>query len=358
MSHMPNFEIRLFIGENIPNSKVKSASDLSGVDHVKLPTIFLKIGRRVLPYHTGLISQLRKYKPDVIICEGESNILSYIKAIIYKLFIHKVKIIHWSLGGLPGKNDKPISSFFKKNLQKFFDGFICYSSYGKLRMQELGHDENKIFVATNVCDTDTHLGLADSVVLTRKEARSNRNLPEAFTALYVGAIDQNKNLDTILNIAKQLDSKKYTFLIIGDGPVLSQLKQLASDQGLENIIFTGRVTEGLDIYYRASDVLLLPGRGGMVISEAMCYGLPAIAYEADGTEYDLVRDNETGIRIKTGEASEFSSALEKIRSDTDFSQKLGENARKVIENQFSTNCMLKNIERCIGYVVAEQNIQK
>ena len=40
----------------------------------------------------------------------------------------------------------------------------------------------------------------------------------------------------------------------------------------------------------SADVVVVPGRGGIVISEAMVHGVPVIVHQADGTEYELVHE--------------------------------------------------------------------
>ena len=52
-----------------------------------------------------------------------------------------------------------------------------------------------------------------------------------------------------------------------------------------------------EVYCKA-DIVYVPGRGGMIISEAMAFACPVILHEADGTEYDLVINGKTGFRIK------------------------------------------------------------
>ena len=61
----------------------------------------------------------------------------------------------------------------------------------------------------------------------------------------------------------------------------------------KNIFFVGKIIDGISKYFLQSDVFVLPGLGGLAISDAMIHGLPVIAGKADGTEIDLVT-NETG----------------------------------------------------------------
>ena len=74
----------LIIGEDIPNSKVKNGKYLKGLNYTKLPTRHINFFGRILTFHKGLLSQLKKNKPELIICEAESHVIGYLTAIIYK----------------------------------------------------------------------------------------------------------------------------------------------------------------------------------------------------------------------------------------------------------------------------------
>lgn len=342
----PGFEMRVFIGEDIPNSKVRSAANLSSIYVVKLPTHFVRLGRRVLPWHKGLIKSLGEFQPDVILSEGESNFLSYLQAIWYRRRHRNVALIHWSLGGLPGVQVLPgsIASRIKYFAQSHFDAFLVYSSFGKECLIELGHAPDKIFVATNVADTTDNLEKAAQMQESSSEARAKLDIPDRFTILYVGSMDANKRPDLLLELAKATDPEHYNFVLLGDGAMLKELRSRAKTEGLSNVFLPGRVSDKLPLYYRASDAMVLPGRGGMVISEAMAWSLPVIVYEADGTEYDLVRDVETGLRLAGNTVIDFKNALETLRTDMTQCKAMGLAGRERLVEKY-------NIEQMVGQIL-------
>ncbi|MFC1574428.1 glycosyltransferase family 4 protein [Candidatus Latescibacterota bacterium] len=339
------FEIRLFIGEDIPNSKVCGAAKPGGIDVVKLPTCFVRLGRRVLPWHRGLIRSLGEFKPDVILCEGESNFLGYAQAIWYRRRHKNTRLIHWSLGGLPGVPVRPgnLASRFKYFAQKHFDTFLAYSSFGKDCLVELGHAAEKIVVATNVADTDVHLNNADRIKDSPSEARAKLNVPDRFTILYVGSMDANKRLELFLDLAQATNPAHFNFVLLGDGTMLEELRSRAKTEGLSNVFLPGRVSDELPLYYRASDVLALPGRGGMVISEAMAWALPVVVHQADGTEYDLILDGKTGMRLAGNEVADFKNAIEVLRSDKARCCAMGLAGRERLISEYSIEQMVERI---------------
>ena len=356
LSERENLEVRLFIGDDIPGTKARNASDLAGLDVVKLPTMFLRLGRRVLPLHRGLSKALKRFQPDVILCEGESHVLGCLAAIRYRRQHRRARLLHWSLGGLPGVPIRPSSlrSRLKYAMQKRFDAMVSYSSFGRDCLMRLGHSPDKIFVATNVSSTDAHLAAADGMSASQAQVRARLGLPDRFTAIYAGAMDRNKRLDVLLEAADGPDSRSCNFVLLGRGGVLDELKAFAAKRKLTNVFFPGRVVDELPWYYRASDVLVLPGRGGMVISEAMAYGLPVIVFQADGTESDLVRHGETGILLRRGDAEEIREAIKFLRANPAKSTAWGAKGQSLARHQFNLQNMTGQIVEAVDAVHANR----
>ncbi len=339
----PRIEIRIFIGDDVPNSKVRSGEDLSGLDIVRLKTRFLSLGSRCLVQHSGLIRELQRFDPDVILTEGESNLLSYLKAMVYRMRHPCTALVHWSLGGLPGELmvRKGLRGRLVNALRRNFDAYLLYSSYGKKVMLANGFDETSLFVAVNVSDLSSHRRLAAKV--SREQARALLGVGDKFMVLFVGAMTKEKRLDVLIEAAARLDRAQYGVFLVGDGRVRDELAEQILAKDLTHVHLVGRVTEGLENYYRAADVVALPGRGGMVISEAMAYGCPVIAYHADGTEYDLVEDGVTGVRLRKGSAKELLEAIESLHAMPDKTDGMAAEAVCRVGEQFNTENMIANM---------------
>jgi glycosyltransferase involved in cell wall biosynthesis len=343
----------LFIGDDVPRSKVRNASDLSGVNHLKLKTKFFELGTRVLPYHVRLSQALRAFNPDVVLCEGESHFLGYLQAIFYRYFYkRKVGLIHWCFISLPGEplGGRGIRAKIKAQFRRFFDAFLVYSSFSKDVLQALGEPEEKIFVATNVTDTSRSLQMADSIHMSKQQARAVLGLKDVFTILYLGTLDKVKKPNLLLEIAQSPSAKDWSFLFVGTGPLLDAMTTECAHLRLANVNFAGRVTDALAHYLRASDVLVVPGRGGIVFSEAMAFELPVIVHQADGTEYDLVRHDQTGLRVNDGSSKTFEIALMRLALSLELRTEMGRRGRQLVETEYTISNMVKQIIRAATYV--------
>jgi glycosyltransferase involved in cell wall biosynthesis len=349
LSAAAGIELRVFIGDDIPNTKWRSAGDLSGVDVVRLKTRFIRLRSRLMPWHKGLRRELANFRADVILAEGESNFLSYLQALWFRRSHRSVKMMHWGGGGIPGQVNEPFSvgSRFKLYMQKKFDGLMVYSTFCKNWLVEAGHDEANIAVAVNVGNTVQHLSAADGLDETQAQARERLGLGDRFTVFYVGAMDANKRPDVLLDLAETTDSSKFDFVLAGDGPEVEPLKQRAANGGLDNVYVLGRVSDDLPSYYKASDVVIIPGRGGIVISEAMAWRLPVLVHEADGTEHDLVKDGVTGRILESGSVDDFKEVIESMEADPEGTRQLGENGRSILESDFTVEQYAASVKKAI-----------
>jgi glycosyltransferase involved in cell wall biosynthesis len=353
LSSVDEIEFKLFIGEDLPDSKVKSKADLDGVNHKKIKTSFLNFGGRVLPWQRGLVDALREYEPDVILCEGESHLLGYMQAFFYQTFYNKkTALIHWCFTSLPHekREGRRLALSVKAFFRKFFDAFVAYSSFSKDKLVELGVAEEKIFVATNVGDTQHFLDLANSLSQTPAEARLSLKMPNKFTVIYVGTLDQNKRPDMLLELAKVCDPEQYNFAILGNGPLYDELCARVAAEELTNVFLPGRVMQELPLYFRAADALLVPGRGGIVISEAMAYGVPTIIFAGDGTEYDLIHSGVSGFITDGDDVDDFKKALEILKTDPKKHKLMGLSAKKLLEEKYTLNNMVKKIISAANFV--------
>jgi glycosyltransferase involved in cell wall biosynthesis len=357
-----NIEVRLFIGADLPNSKVRSARDLQGINFTRVDTRFLTIVRRLFPWHIGLIRQLRDYQPDVILCEGESHLLGYIQAILYRLFYaRRIALMHWCFISLPGETDdvRPIGAIVKAWFRRCFDAFLVYSSYSKRRLVRLGQPANKIFVATNVGEVERFLMLSGQLSVTKVQARERTGIvPGRFTVLYVGTLDAVKRPGLLLDLAGSLSAELYNFVLVGSGPLLSSLQERVTRENLSNVFLPGRVTDELIYYYRAADVLLIPGRGGIVMSEGMACGLPVIVHQADGTEYDLVHPCVTGLRLESGGILDFKSALELLQSQPALVSAMGAKAYALVQEKYNESRMAQSIVAAVTSVYVQNQFNK
>ena len=305
LSLNPLIDLKIIVGSDFPlPSKVRSDHDLSGIPVHRLATLFLGFDQYRIPYPIGMLRALVAFEPNVLICEGLSHPFAVLKVIIYKVLFPNVKTILWTLGGLPqAKVPRPLVKLLYRLLDKFVDHYLVYSSYGKSFLtQQYLVDSSKISVAHNISDTTFYLPFF------RPKAPSE--FQGDLTVAYVGSLVAEKNIEACLETMMLLKGNSISLYIVGSGPHYPFLKDICVEHGLDSVYFMGSMNKSeLAKFLGSIHLLFLPGRGGMVLSEAMALGVPPILFAADGIEYDLIVDQQTGFLADSYSAHSFASLL-------------------------------------------------
>ncbi len=357
LSGEQNIRLRLFIGDSVPEDKINNASDLTGIDAVHLPTRVFRAGSRTFVRHTGLEKSLSAFRPDVILSEGESNLLSLLAAFRYRKKNRHVGLIHWSLGGLPGQPlvRRTPGSTLANMMRRRADALLTYSTFGKAVLAANGHPDDKVFVATNVGDVASHLAAAAAG--DQASARNRLGIPQRFVAMYAGSLGAEKRPEVFVQAAKLLDPDRFFLVVAGGGEGLEELRNLVERNGLNHVHVAGHVAGALPDYYAAADAIVVPGRGGMVISEAMAYALPVVVWQADGTEQDLVIDGETGVHLNKGDAPEIVAAIQELSANREATRAMGQAGQDRLRQHFGTRQMVDAILAAASYARTKRSRQ-
>jgi len=136
------------------------------------------------------------------------------------------------------------------------------------------------------------------------EVRERYGITAPLLLLYVGRIAPEKDIATLSLAMQKLPESMQSqvhWLIVGDGPLLPELRATAPD----NVTFTGyKHGEELARLYASADLFVFPSSTetfGNVVLEAMASGLPVLAADAGGVK-DLIIPGVSGIMFEPGRA--------------------------------------------------------
>ncbi|MEY0436502.1 glycosyltransferase [Providencia huaxiensis] len=172
-----------------------------------------------------------------------------------------------------------------------------------------GHLQHKILELAGYpgCVHVTHgVGIAKR---SKDRITSLSIVPNQFNYLYVGRVSAEKNLKYLIEMFN-CNGKKLT--IVGDGPLMDELKLIAK----QNVTFLGYVNnEQLADVYRSHDIFILPSNSepwGLVIDEALWFGLPVVVSCNVGCSEDLVIKEKTGSVFVLNNDVSFNNALSDV----------------------------------------------
>jgi glycosyltransferase involved in cell wall biosynthesis len=173
--------------------------------------------------------------------------------------------------------------------------------------------------------------------------------------LFVGRLIERKG---VAHLVRALGAVRHAvparLVIVGDGPERANLERLASDTGVAtHVDFRGRVSDAeLRQAYASADVFVLPSvldqrrdtEGlGVVLLEAMNYGVPVVASDIGGIT-DIVQHERTGLLVPPGDERALADALTRLLGDSALARSLGEGGTRLLRDSFSWDRIVERWE--------------
>lgn len=321
-------------------------SGKTSFNNVGLREYRLNIGPFRLIYNYGLIREVKRFKPDLVILQGIAGDISNRRLVNWAKRKNR-KIILWTCGWDSGLakgimlklKNYLVSIFFRKA-----DMHLTYSTKANKYAEDMGVNPENIITCYNGIEIDSMLETQKETISISKQIIEKYELEGFITFIYVGGLVQDKNVDLLIDAFSDL-RKKYDnikLIIVGDGPLKDHLLKKMADMDDDNIYFLGRILDGVDSYFAASDCLVLPGAGGLAFNQAMFWGKTCITSIADGTEDDLVIEGKTGYRFLKDSRESLMVAMERrINADPQDIYRMSEAAREIIITKSNVNNMVK-----------------
>lgn len=298
-------------------------------DQIEFDLTEMSIRSYTVRYQHGLKAQLRRLKPAVVVTMCHAGTISEWQVLRLKKEMN-FQLIAWQCGY--EFNPGQIKRFVLRYFVPRFDHHLAYHSNAQRYAVAHGARPDQVTVMHNTIN-ERSIACVD-----RTEARSiveerHPQLVAKRIVLYVGAILEEKRLEIVFEALDRLNRSDVAFVLVGDGPHLPRIKQCFGSR--EYFVTTGRLVEGVGVYFDAADVFVLPGTGGLAINEAMAHGLPVISGYADGSADDLVIDSRTGYRLRRGDAGELENCLRDLLADGEKAARMGREGEALIRGEFS-----------------------
>jgi len=310
---------------------------LDGYKHTFLKNYSLRPSSDFLgQINPGIIFELARKQYDAILILGWNSFTNWLAFFAAK--ISGTKILLRAENPL---NQELLKPKWKRAIKKILFGKILFPVIGaflyigqqnKKFYQYYGVPEEKLFFVPYAVDNERLMKAHERLKGEREKLRMDIGVKkDAFVILFVGKlIDKKRPMDLLrayeilangkLQIA--MSYKPLALVFVGDGALRKELEQYTKKQNIPDVYFEGfkNQTE-LPKYYTIADVFVLPsGVGetwGLVVNEAMCFGLPVVVSDTIGSAYDLLIGNEeNGFMFKEGNIVELSAKLSRVSNDS------------------------------------------
>ena len=222
-------------------------------------------------------------------------------------------------------------NIFRQNeLLKKCDGFHATSIKEKNEIRILGYKQPIAIISNGINMPSQY----------KKSFNKNRT-----KFLYLGRIHPIKGLDLLIKVWKKIDNENASLDICGfkknyeDLNYYKSLKKLTKKLGIKNITFSDEVSgEDKKQKFIENDVFILPSKSenfGLVIAEAMSYGLPVITSEH--TPWKFLEEKKCGWVVKLNEKSLLSTInVAKGLNPIDLKE-MGYRGRLLVKNKYNWN---------------------
>jgi len=223
------------------------------------------------------------------------------------LIVHGIEV--WS----------PINGF-KKNMLRCCDEIVSVSEYTRDKVINVhGVNPKKCSVLNNCLDPFLPLPKNVSVSAALKEkygfAETDKIL---FTLSRLSAKERYKGYDKVMEAMVQLKPANVKYLIAGsyDAAEKQYIDEVIREMQLEErVVLAGFIPdEDVATHFAMSDCYVMPSvkEGfGIVFIEAMYYGLPVIAGNADGSA-DALLNGQLGILVNPANVAEIRNAIQEV----------------------------------------------
>jgi len=227
---------------------------------------------------------------------------------------------------------------------------IANSNFTKKELISLGVRNEKIIISKVPpnfldCTSDKE---------TLKDFRNKFTTPDTKIILFVGRLVERKGVEYAIRSLKEIKSLKIHLLIVGGGELIESLQNLTTSLGLNGkVTFFGRASnDELSLLYGISDIFVCPSitdsRGiteylGLVIPEAMKFGLPVIASSVGGI-VDTVKNEVNGLLVPPKNPKAISKAIERIIVDENLKRKIVENSKITVRDFSPKKIAQKHLE--------------
>lgn len=168
-----------------------------------------------------------------------------------------------------------------------------------------------------------------------KDGKKNKDTLDLLT---IGNLTRNKDIATVIRAISQVrDVVKVRLTVIGDGPEMGALRQMAEEYKVARIVhFVGRISpDQIPSFLVSTDAVVIAshseGRPNVLI-EAMAAGRAVIATNIDGIT-ELIEHERNGLLFGPGTSSELAEGIQKLFIQPELIRKLGDAGREFVKRR-------------------------
>lgn len=250
----------------------------------------------------------------------------------YYYLAHPLNVLEFQLARGINKNDTIVTEHGAPDAYN-----IIYK-----RIKKWLYSKVKVYVVPTTSDTHFYKGLGFPAQylphfksdLQYEKAAQNENI-----ALSIGRFTDVKQQLILLQIWNSLVNetqiKNWKLNLVGDGELKVQYETYINANNLQDYVFLKPPRQDVEFYYKQASLFLLSSKTegfGMVLLEAISFGLPCISFDCPSGPRDIIKNSENGYLIKQNDAIAFEQALLKLITDPTLRKEMSDKALEISSN--------------------------
>ena len=288
----------------------------------------------------GIIKELKKNNYNLIFIHGWNSVTNCLA--IFSAWLFKIPIaIHGDNCFARELTKPPLKRKIKKIILSTIFKRVNFFLY-------IGKEDRDFYKYHKVADdklifmpfaVDNKRFFAQSELLDSQSLRIKNGLKDEVVILFSGKLVERKRPFDLLKAYHQLitvNQQPTILIFVGDGVLRPELEKYVKENNIKTVRFAGfkNQTE-LPAFYKMADIFVIPSfheYWGLVVNEAMCFGLPIVASDTVGCIPDLVKENQNGLVYPTGDIDRLAETLGILINDPQKRAVFGGKSKEIIKN--------------------------
>jgi len=307
----------------------------------------------------GIWNEIKKEKPDAVILMAWTNLTWWLATLA--CLYSNVPFFYMTDANIRAELSKPKLLLWLKRLLlgkwlfKHTSGFLCAGTLNKILYRYYGVPEEKLVSFAYSWGYKALLPIADDLKRQRKQIKTELGIPEeSFVILFCGRLSKEKKPFDLLKAYHQVNSPHKALSFVGDGKLKKLLQEYIINCKLNSVFFFGfQNRKEIFKFYAISDVLVVPSSRetwGIVVNEAMCFGLPIIVADCIGSSKDLVQHGYNGFIFPRGDIKKLASYIEELMALPEKKRSMMGNRSLEIIKKWLEKDLAETLVQCLDFI--------
>ncbi len=161
-------------------------------------------------------------------------------------------------------------------------------------------------------------------------------IKKIYTVIFVGRLEKQKNIFTLINALSFLNKKYRKLLLIGNGSLKNDIEIYTREKEVDCTLMAKINHDALPNYYNQARIFILPSLAEgnpKSLLEAMSCGLPCIGNNVEGIS-EVIKNKKNGLLFSKS-SMDLTKQILILLNNSALAKTISTNARKTIQNNYN-----------------------